>query len=217
MPKIFPTASNFGSVSKNIFGSVKPVTALVADQQSAAFGHHLTGAGAVKLTLGTGAFLAANSGSKLIFDNEENIYTLIGWKFDAESPVYLTETAVDGYAEVIAACLDRGVNLHLPTENQPDKIDENLCTVLDGWEKDSSYCSEFSEAYRALIQIADLIAGRIGVLSNRVTLQFPLRVDGGLSNSTALLSILATLLQETVARPVNCEMTSYGTALIAGT
>jgi glycerol kinase len=185
---------------------------VVADQQAAAFGHFLTSPGQVKLTLGTGAFVTVNSGSKLIFNNAENIYTLIGWKLEDRPPVYLTETCVEDYAEVLSASARLGVNLHSSVDYQPKEIDQLLFSHL----KEEGLPIQNGAAIDVLIEIAFLIVARIAVMAEHIQLKYPLRTDGGLSNSKILLRILATLLREPVARPTNCESTSFGTALLAG-
>ncbi|OQV23846.1 putative glycerol kinase 5 [Hypsibius exemplaris] len=217
LPKIQPTASHFGRISEKFFGSLKPITAVVADQQASAFGHYLFRPGQCKITLGTGAFITANSGGRLIFDNEANIYTLVGWKTGAAEPaVYLTETLVAGYAETLTECSQRGVNLRLGIVDNLDEIDELLCRFLSSEEEELAVEGNIGQALDVFICLACMIVAQIKVLSQRVDLNFPLRVDGGLSNSTVLLRILATLLGEFIERPEDRETTSSGAAWLAG-
>ncbi|POI30528.1 hypothetical protein CIB84_005722 [Bambusicola thoracicus] len=73
-PPVKDTSFNFGSADSEIFGVPIPITALVADQQSAMFGECCFQPGDVKLTMGTGGFWDVNTGGNL-FASHRDLFT----------------------------------------------------------------------------------------------------------------------------------------------
>ncbi|MEE6500766.1 hypothetical protein FKM82_003925 [Ascaphus truei] len=82
-PPVEDTSHSFGVVDTSIFGAPIPIMALVADQQAAMFGQCSFDVGNVKLTMGTGTFMAINTGNTL-HTSIAGLYPLIGWKIGQE-------------------------------------------------------------------------------------------------------------------------------------
>ena len=65
LPEIRPSIGDFGTVaSRHLLGGV-PITGVLGDQQSAAFGQCAFTPGATKNTYGTGCFLLTNTGTTI--------------------------------------------------------------------------------------------------------------------------------------------------------
>jgi len=82
-PPVLDTNADFGSCVKELFGAEIPIRCAAGDQQAAMFGQCCFDEGDVKLTMGTGAFLDMNVGSKA-HASVNGFYPVIGWKIGDE-------------------------------------------------------------------------------------------------------------------------------------
>lgn len=64
LPEVVPSAGAFGTTRADLLGGAIPVTGLAGDQQAATIGQGCFRAGEAKATLGTGAFILANMGTR---------------------------------------------------------------------------------------------------------------------------------------------------------
>src|SRR5439155_10133473 len=85
LPEIRPTVSSFGAI-KGV-----PVTASLVDQQAALYGHGCRKPGDIKITFGTGAFVLAVTGAKIVRAPERGLLPTIAWQTKDEC-----HYAVDG-------------------------------------------------------------------------------------------------------------------------
>src|SRR5438876_911809 len=85
LPEIRPTVSSFGAI-KGV-----PVTASLVDQQAALYGHGCRKPGDIKITFGTGAFVLAVTGAKVVRAPERGLLPTIAWQAKDER-----HYAVDG-------------------------------------------------------------------------------------------------------------------------
>lgn len=122
LPEVIDNDGDFGKMDASLFGVEIPITAVIADQQSAMFGECcfergecLRSAvsvqtiylvklriqlkfisnitGDMKLTLGTGSFLSVNTGSQAYPAITGSAYPAIGWKLSSSSkPAYILES-----------------------------------------------------------------------------------------------------------------------------
>lgn len=88
-PKIVNSSGDEFGECKIFPGASIPIKCVMADQSSSVFGSLSFKHGDVKVTLGTGAFLDVNTGSKP-HASVCGIYPLVGWK-TAEETCYLAE------------------------------------------------------------------------------------------------------------------------------
>jgi putative glycerol kinase 5 len=89
LPTVKDTYGEFCTCPEELFGAPIPVTAVVADQQSAMFAQGCWSPGDIKVTLGTGMFFDVNTGSKP-HTSLTGFLPLVGWKVKDEL-VYLAE------------------------------------------------------------------------------------------------------------------------------
>lgn len=202
-----------------------PVTAMIADQQASAVGHLLMNPGDLKVTMGTGIFIEINSGSRLVFDTLDHIYTLIGWVIPSKPAVYLTETFVEELPNIRRYCVAREIDLKECNTTPDDWISlprlsrsNGSFVYMDagGLIISEEVMSKSVQVFLVLELLAFQVVRRIFSLTKRVAANFPLRVDGGMSLQLILLELIATMLEQPIARSKTMEMTSFGTALLAG-
>ena len=76
LPEIKNSADNFGHTNKKIVGEEIPISAVLGDQQAAAFGQSCFEKGSIKCTYGTGAFVIMNTGKNKIFSKHKLLTTI---------------------------------------------------------------------------------------------------------------------------------------------
>ena len=86
LPEIRPTVGSFGE-----WDGV-PVTAAITDQQAALYGHGCRQAGDAKITFGTGAFMLAVTGTKIVRRHDRGLLPTVAWQIRNEEIVF----ALDG-------------------------------------------------------------------------------------------------------------------------
>ena len=113
----------------------------------------------------------------------------------------------------------------LPTQDLPGRRERNsvLCIshaqffTCEGKAIAPVDISDSDICFAVLETLAILIFRRIICMSAFIHIEHPLRVDGGVSSSSDLLSLLATMLNKLLIRPKgSLEMASLGTAVLAG-
>lgn len=93
LPQVIDNDGDFGKLNPSIFGAEIPITAVLADQQSAMFGECSFQQGDMKLTLGTGSFLSVNTGSQAYPAIQGSAYPAVGWKLRSnDKPTYILES-----------------------------------------------------------------------------------------------------------------------------
>ncbi len=87
-------AEVYAETDPSIFGRPIPIAAAAGDQQAATFGQACFAPGEAKVTLGTGAFLLANTGETPIASSH-GLLTTIAWRLGPDAPlVYALEGSV---------------------------------------------------------------------------------------------------------------------------
>ena len=76
LPIVKNSADDFGYTSKKVIGEKIPISALLGDQQAAAFGQACFEKGSVKSTYGTGAFVIMNTGNKKLISKNKLLTTI---------------------------------------------------------------------------------------------------------------------------------------------
>ncbi|MGB7519354.1 MAG: glycerol kinase GlpK, partial [Spirulinaceae cyanobacterium] len=100
MPSIKPSMGEFGTISPEILGVEIPVTAIFGDQQSALFAHGCDRPGLLKCTYGTGCFLVAQAGKKIVRSHHKLLST-VAWTNPAQEANY----AIEGAMFTTGACI----------------------------------------------------------------------------------------------------------------
>jgi glycerol kinase len=215
------------------FGPTLPVTGLAVDQQAALLAESCFSPGDMKCTYGTGAFVLANGGTTRPRSaarlaacvawqlGDATTYCLDGQVYTAGAAVgWLQQLGLVGEAaEIDGVCADAAAGADAPL----------FVPALAGlgaplWSPDAragwvglSLASRRCDLVDAVIrgiaaQVAALAVAMAGDLDVPVQ---RLRVDGGLSRSSALLQAQADLLQVPVERYPSPDATALGVAAFA--
>lgn len=235
LPTVVESAKIYGKTSSALFdGTQIPIASIIGDQQSALFGHGAFTAGQAKNTYGTGCFLLMNTGNQLIY-SDKGLLTTIAWKINDEV-FYALEGSV-----FIAGALIKWIrdNLNLissaeETEKMAEEVNHNngvyIVPAFSGlgapyWNMNVkglitglTLSTNKKHIVRAAIesmayqtkQLTDIMQEDSGIILNA------LHVDGGAAANKFLLRFQAELLNTSVFKPDNLEITALGTALLAG-
>ena len=76
LPIVKNSADDFGYTSKKVIGEKISISAVLGDQQAAAFGQACFEKGSVKSTYGTGAFVIMNTGNKKLISKNKLLTTI---------------------------------------------------------------------------------------------------------------------------------------------
>lgn len=228
MPEIVGSDEIVGTT--DVFGPTLPVAGLIVDQQAALLAESCLEAGSAKCTYGTGAFLLAQLGSEPV-RSTSGLTTSVAWRLRGA-----TSYCIDGQVYTAASAVRWAVELGLvPAADQIDSAaaessDGVLCVpALAGlaapwW--DSAATASFSgmtlssgrgQLVRALVEgiaaqvtaLTDLVSADLGRPLTR------LRVDGGLTRSTALMQAQADLARMPVDVYPSLHATALGAAACA--
>jgi putative glycerol kinase 5 len=234
LPEIRDTSGDFGQTEASLFGAPIPIRALVADQQSAMFGHGCFRPGDAKISLGTGTFLNINTGSTVHTPAEYTLYPVIAWKigseltYMAEVNASCTGTLVDWGVQAgllpSAAAAD-GIASSVPNSN--GVVCVNAFYGLGSPYHDASARGAFlglssgtttAHMVRAMLEsIAFRFMDLFSVLQEEFdTLPADIRVDGGVARSEFVLQAMSTLSGARMHRTRQTEMTALGAAFLAG-
>ena len=108
LPEVRSTSEVYGLTDPTLFGRSIPIAGAAGDQQAATFGQACFEVGEAKVTLGTGAFLLANTGASVV-SSGRGLLATIAWKLGPDAPiVYAIEGSVfiTGAAEIARATLE---------------------------------------------------------------------------------------------------------------
>jgi glycerol kinase len=236
LPEILPSAGTFGqTLGLDYLPDGLPITGVAGDQQASLVGQGCLSAGQAKCTYGTGAFLLAHTGPRIVPSSRGLVTTLAATLGDGppqyalEGSVFVAGAAVqwfrDGLKAVGAAPeIDR---LYSQADPHSDVLFVPALTGLGAphWEPEArgtifglTRATTLADLARATLQgvayqVADLIA------AINADLPIPLsdiRVDGGMARSDPFLQYQADLLGLTLRRSPQTESTALGAALLAG-
>ncbi len=234
LPEVLPTSGDFGMTDASIFGRPIPITAMVGDQQAAAFGQNCFEPGSVKNTYGTGCFMLMNAGHEPV-ESTQRLLTTVGWGLGDEVTYFLEgavfiagaavqwlrdslgiiETSAD--VERLAATVDDSggvffvpamVGLGAPY------WDPYARGAIFGITRGTTAAHLARATVEAIaFQSRDLLEAMQKDAGRSLSV---LRVDGGAAVNNPLMQFQADLLGATVERPVVAETTALGAAYLAG-
>ena len=225
LPRVRPTASQFGIAAPEHLGAEIPITAALGDQQAslAALGPRQHAAAVA--TYGTGAFILAPAPAQ----RSQNL--LVTAAADGglalEGGVFTAGAAVDWACNSLGLAQDAAQLCQLAA-SVPDSAGASFSPALSGlgaphWNPDAraafsglSLATAREHLARAVLQgIADRVREIIDAMRRDGARIQLLRAAGGLARSDAFLQIQADALGIPVERPAQVEATAYGAALLA--
>lgn len=211
-----------------------PICAMAGDQHAALFGQCCFEPGEAKCTLGTGAFLLMNTGSKRVHSKRRLLSTL-AWQIDGE-----VSYALEGSA-FIAGAMIQWLRDGLGIIKTAEEIEALAMRVQDSGEivvvpaLSGLGAPHWKPSARGLIwgltrgttsaHIAR--AAHEGIAMQNVDILSAmeedgaaelvnLKVDGGASANNLLMQMQADFLGRNIVRPAVTETTALGAALLAG-
>ena len=233
LPEVKNSADNFGKTDKKITGVEISISAVLGDQQAAAFGQTCFEKGSIKSTYGTGAFVIMNTGPKKINSknklltticyrlNNKNTYALEGSIFIAgagvqwlRDKVKLTKKAPETEKISKSSKINDGVFV-VPAFSgmgapywRPDARG-----VITGLTRDSDWKS----IVRATVESVGYQSFDLFDSMNKDGLKPKIvKVDGGMVANNWFTQFLADIINLKVVRPKILETTALGVALLAG-
>lgn len=221
-----------------VFGTILPVTGLIVDQQAALLAQACIDPGTAKCTYGTGAFLLAQTGTTPV-RSSAGLTSSVAWQLRgpaAEAGARHTAYCLDGQVYTAASAIRWAVDAGL-LENAA-ALDATAAAASDGvlfvpafaglaapwWDATGTATitglrlgTGSGHVVRALIEgiaaqvahLASLVRADLGTPLTR------LRVDGGLTRSTALMQAQADLCQVPVDVYPSAHATPLGAAACA--
>ncbi|HMB03910.1 MAG TPA: glycerol kinase GlpK [Isosphaeraceae bacterium] len=236
LPEILPSSGLFGATyGLDYLPDGLPIAGVAGDQQASLVGQGCLAAGQAKCTYGTGAFLLAHTGERVVPSTRGLITTLAALLGDGppqyalEGSVFVAGAAVqwfrDGLKAVGAAPeIDR---LCLDADPDSGVLFVPALTGLGAphWEPEArgtlfglTRATTVADLARATLEgVAFQIADLIGAMNADLTTPLAdLRVDGGMARSDPFLQFQADLLGRPLKRSPNTESTALGAALLAG-
>src|SRR5262249_4133860 len=236
LPEIRPSSGEFGRTQGLSFlPDGLPILGIAGDQQASLIGQGCLAAGQAKCTYGTGAFLLAHTGARMVPSRNGLITTLAATlggqppQYALEGSVFVAGAAVQWFRDGLKAIgASYEINpLSLESDPSMDVIFVPALTGLGApyWQPQARgtifglpRATSVADLARATLegvafQVADLIPAM------NQDLGYPLsdiRVDGGMARSDPFLQFQANLLGLPIHRSPQTESTALGAALLAG-
>ena len=240
LPRVTASSEIVGATLPELFGVPIAIAGNAGDQQAATFGQACFSVGMAKNTIGTGAFLLMNVGTRPQASNNRLLAT-VGWKLvhlpnEPESIAYMLEGSVF-VAGAVVQWLRDGLGLFARSndvEALARQVDDHGGVFLvpgfvglgaPYWDSDArgtivGLTRGTSKAHIARValqsiafQSADVLAAMQRDAHQPLT---EVRVDGGAARNDLLLQFQADITGVPVVRPEVTETTALGAAYLAG-
>jgi len=233
LPIVKNSGDNFGHTSKKVIGEKISISAVLGDQQAAAFGQACFEKGSVKSTYGTGAFVIMNTGNKKLI-SKNKLLTTICYRlnnkntFAIEGSIFVAGAGVQWLRDKI-----RLINNAYETEKIAKSKENNngvyIVPAFTGlgapyWSPSSrglitglTRNTDWKDLVRAVIesvayQSYDLFESmRKDGLKPKIV-----KVDGGMVINNWFSQFLSDVINIKVIRPKVQETTALGAAFMAG-
>ena len=233
LPEVKDCAADYGNSAAELFGAAIPITGMIGDQQSAAFGQGCFTNGSAKSTYGTGCFLLLNTGEQIVRSSNKLLstvayrlanktcYAIEGSIFTAGATIQwlrdeLKLIATAEESEQLARATADDLKVYLVpafTGLGAPYWDTNARGSIFGMTRDTGIKEIVTAGLMSVCyQTKDLVEA---IAADGASLT-SLKVDGGMANNNFVTQKLADLLDCEVQRPTITETTALGAAYIAG-
>jgi glycerol kinase len=233
LPEVKDCAADFGNSAAEHFGAALPITGMIGDQQSAAFGQGCFTKGSAKSTYGTGCFLLLNTGDQVV-KSSNKLLTTVAYRINNE-----TSYAIEGSIFMAGATMQwirdelKFIATAADSEQLANDTTDDLKVYLvpaftglgapywDPHARGSIFGMTRDTGIKEIVtsglmsvcyQTKDLLEA---IAADGASFS-KLKVDGGMANNNYVTQKLADLLDCEVQRPVITETTALGAAYIAG-
>ncbi|WP_440693977.1 glycerol kinase GlpK [Candidatus Pelagibacter sp. HIMB1695] len=233
LPEVKNSADNFGKTDKKITGVEISISAVLGDQQAAAFGQTCFEKGSIKSTYGTGAFVIMNTGPKKI-NSKNKLLTTICYRLNnkntyaLEGSIFIAGAGVQWLRDKVKL-----INKAPETEkiSKSSKINDGVFVVpaFSGmgapyWRPDArgvitglTRNSDWKSIVRATLESVGYQSFDLFDSMNKDGLKpRVVKVDGGMVANNWFTQFLADIINLKVVRPKILETTALGVALLAG-
>ena len=234
LPEVKENMDDLGTTKESVFGAPVPINGAAGDQQSALFGQMCTESGTAKNTYGTGCFMVANTGNKIV-NSQNRLLSTVAWKMNGEityaleGSVFVAGAIVQWLRDSLGILKDSGESEAIATS-----VENNggvyLVPALTGlgapyWDQDArgTIVGLTRGSTRAHIVRAALegIAYQVGdvLTAMEKDLGFDmkeLKVDGGATANAFLMQFQSSISDIPVVVAANQESTALGAAMFAG-
>jgi glycerol kinase len=236
LPEIRPSSGDFGTTAGlDYLPDGIPISGVAGDQQASLVGQGCLAPGQAKCTYGTGAFLLAHTGARMIPSTTGLITTRAAAlgaeppQFALEGSVFIAGAAVQWFRDglkAIGAAPQIG-ELAVQADPESEVIFVPALTGLGAphWQPAArgtifglNRATSVADVARATLegvafQIADLIEAIEQDLGSPLA---ELRVDGGMARSDPFLQFQSDVLGQPIRRSPQTESTALGAAVLAG-
>ncbi len=236
LPEICPSSGEFGwTHGLDFLPDGLPITGVAGDQQASLIGQGCVALGQAKCTYGTGAFLLAHTGERIVPSRNGLITTLAASprpgppQYALEGSVFVAGAAVQWFRDGLRAIGTSPDINPLALDSDPG-MDVIFVPALTGmgaphWQPAArgtifglTRATSVADLARATLegvafQVADLIDAMHSDLGTPLR---DIRVDGGMARSDPFLQFQADLLGMPIRRSPQTESTAVGAGLLAG-
>jgi glycerol kinase len=235
LPEVRSSSEVYDETDPAIFGRAIPIAAAAGDQQAATFGQACFASGEAKVTLGTGAFLLANTGTTPVASSH-GLLTTVAWQLGPDAPLVY---ALEGSVFVTGAAV-QWLRDELGLVRESAEIEQLAGAVTDSggvvvvpafvglgapyWDPAARGAifgltrgSSAAHIARATLdaiafQVRDVVEAMDADLGSPLS---GLRVDGG-GAGDLVCGLIADELGRSIERPLVRETTAFGAAALAG-
>ena len=233
LPIVKNSADDFGYTSKKVIGEKISISAVLGDQQAAAFGQACFEKGSVKSTYGTGAFVIMNTGNKKLI-SKNKLLTTICYRlnnkntFALEGSIFVAGAGVQWLRDKIGL-----INNAYETEKIVKSKENNngvyIVPAFTGlgapyWSSSSrglitglTRNSDWKDLVRAIIESVAYQSYDLFESMRKDGLKpMIVKVDGGMVTNNWFSQFLSNIIDTKVIRPKVKETTALGVAFMAG-
>jgi len=236
LPEVIDNDGDYGKLSQSLFGAEIPITAVLADQQSAMFGECCFEKGDMKLTLGTGSFLSVNAGSEAYPAISGSAYPAVGWKLRSnEKPTFILESDSSDtgtsilWAQQLDFFQDPAQTINL-ANSVPSTNGVYFVPAFSGLQAPVNDCTAVSSliGLNPLTSKAHIVRAVLEAITFRVLQMHTIlrsnfafkmnsiRANGGISNNDFIMQLTSDLTKCPVERAENREASTLGVTFLAG-
>lgn len=232
LPEVVPCTGEIGQTMPDLFGAAIPITGMAGDQQAATIGQGCFAPGECKATLGTGAFILANSGTSAPHSEHRLLSTVLcdtgdERLFALEGSVFAAGSIMQWLRDNLGMLSSSGESEAL-ARSVPDSAGVVFVPALAGlgapyWEAEASasltgmsFATTRAHVVRAALESVSHILHDLQQAFAADGVDWStLRIDGGMSANDWLAQDLADMLAIPCTRPEDVETTARGAAMLA--
>ncbi len=243
LPEVVPSWGVLGSTDPAEFlGLSLPIAGVAGDQQAALFGQACYATGNSKCTYGTGSFVLANTGARIV-RSSAGLLSTVAWMspereltYALEGSVFVTGAAVqwlrDGLGLIRSAAESEALARSVADAGGVVFVPALTGLGAPDWDPDARGAIfgltrgvTAGHLARATLEaiafevrdVVEVMASEMGAVEDTSAAGAGvLRVDGGAAANDLLMQVQADQLQVPIERPVVAETTALGAACLAG-